>query len=178
MFDNDYIITGKHASYLKALARTPNDNEETAKNKIFERYIDVYMNAAVWGLISSRKVKRNKDIDDTASILAAVFYKERETCIFLYRLVILIDGKDLNDKERIDRAFHYDMMPEKSEQFKQNMEIFNDYVRGGIEEMYEKFIYECHTRSDYLNKMYEVMIKFKDEIDNAFFEDEVEKLIN
>lgn len=168
MFKNAYTITGRHASYVKALARTPNDNEETAKNKIFERYIDVYMNAAVWGLINSRRAKRNKENNDTANILAEVFYKERENCIFLYRLVMLIDGEYLNNEERIDRAFRYDAMPDKVDEFKKNMELFHDYVRGGIEEMYETFTHECRNRIDYLNKTYEVMTEFKNRIENDF----------
>ena len=53
MFENDYNITGKHATYLKFLAAKnagAKDADESGPTaaKIFERYIDVYMNAAIW----------------------------------------------------------------------------------------------------------------------------------
>ena len=54
MFENDYNITGKHASYLKFLAAKNSgakgaDDSSPTSARIFERYIDVYMNAAIWG---------------------------------------------------------------------------------------------------------------------------------
>ena len=57
------------------------------------------------------------------------------------------------------------------------MELFNDYVRGGIELMYEQFTDGCSTRDDYLNKTYEVLKTFKEEIEGISYEDELAKLI-
>ena len=59
MFENDYNITGKHASYLKFLAAKNSgakgaDDSSPTSARIFERYIDVYMNAAIWGLLYER----------------------------------------------------------------------------------------------------------------------------
>lgn len=56
MFENDYTINGKHATYLKFLAAKNSgakDADETSPTaaRIFERYIDVYMNAAIGGAI-------------------------------------------------------------------------------------------------------------------------------
>ncbi|MGL6294750.1 AAA family ATPase [Eubacterium aggregans] len=50
IFESDYTISGKHATYLKYLAvknSKDNANETTSTARIFERYIDVYMNAIV-----------------------------------------------------------------------------------------------------------------------------------
>lgn len=52
------------------------------------------MNAVVFGLIYSRKAKRDTESDDrsnTAHILANAFIRERENCIFLYQMVMLLD---------------------------------------------------------------------------------------
>ena len=57
------------------------------------------------------------------------------------------------------------------------MELFHDYVRGGIEVMYERFTDGCHTQDDYLTKTYEVMSTFKEELDGASYEDKLSKLI-
>ena len=46
LFETDVTLTGKHATYLKYLV---NDA------KIYDDYIDVYMNAAVLGFLYSKK---------------------------------------------------------------------------------------------------------------------------
>ena len=58
-------------------------------------------------------------------------------------LMLLDKTTDLTPEERVDRAFRYDTLPEKAEEFRQNMELFHDYVRGGIEAMYEQFTDGC-----------------------------------
>ena len=181
MFENDYTITGKHATYLKFLAvKNSKDDSDSATTsaKLFERYVDVYMNAAVWGLLYLRTAKRDTTSDDRARVYADAFANERENCVFLYRMVMLLDKTtDLAPEERINRAFRYDTQPDKADAFKENMELFNDYVRGGIELMYEQFTDGCSTRDDYLNKTYEVLKTFKDEIEGLSYEDELAKLI-
>ena len=47
------------------------------------------------------------------------------------------------------------------------MELFHDYVRGGIEVMYEQFTDGCQTQDDYLSKTYEVMTTFKKELEGT-----------
>ena len=93
MFENDYNITGKHASYLKFLAAKNSgakgaDDSSPTSARIFERYIDVYMNAAIWGLLYERTAPRDTTSDDRARIYADAYATERENCVFLYRMVI------------------------------------------------------------------------------------------
>ena len=61
MFENDYTINGKHATYLKFLAKKNARDDQSPDNptaaRLFERYIDVYMNAAVFGLLYNRTAK-------------------------------------------------------------------------------------------------------------------------
>ncbi len=183
MFENDYTINGKHATYLKFLAKKNIREDQSPDNpaaaRLFERYIDVYMNAAVFGLLYSRISERDTTSDDRARIYADAFANERENCVFLYRMVMLLDkNTELTSEERIDRAFRYDTLPGKAEEFKQNMELFHGYVRGGIEVMYEQFTDGCQTQDDYLSKTYDVLTMFKKEIEGISFEDELSKLIN
>ena len=90
MFENDYTIDGKHATYLKFLARKNSRDDQSPDNataaKLFERYIDVYMNAVVLGLLYKRTAKRDTASDDRARVFADAFANERENCIFLYRM--------------------------------------------------------------------------------------------
>lgn len=181
MFENDYTITGKHATYLKYMAAKnakDDENAATSSAKLFERYIDVYMNAAIWGLLYSRTAPKDNSSDDRARIYADAFANERDNCVFLYRMVMLLDKSvDIESEERINRAFRYDTQPEKAEAFRQNMGLFHDYVRGGIELMYEQFTDDCSTREDYLNKVFEIMTIFKKEIEGFSYEDELAQLI-
>lgn len=71
----------------------------------------------------------------------------------------------------------YDTLPEKAEEFRKNLELFHDYVRGGIEVMYEQFTDGCQTQDDYLSKTYEVMTTFKKELEGVSYADEIAHLI-
>lgn len=183
MFENDYTLTGKHATYLKFLAiknSVAKDTDETTPTaaRIFERYIDVYMNAAIWGLLYERTAPRDTTSDDRARIYADAYANERENCVFLYRMVMLLDKTTiLEPNVRIDRAFRYDSQEDKKQDFEQNMELFHSYVRGGIEEMYEQYTDGCSTAEDYMNKVYEIATTFKHEIEGATYEEELAKLI-
>lgn len=183
MFENDYNITGKHATYLKFLAAKNSGNRDGDESsataaRIFERYIDVYMNAAIWGLLYERTAEKDTESDDRARIYADAYANERENCVFLYRMVMLLDKKTvLEPSVRVDRAFRYDVQEDKKEAFAQNMELFHSYVRGGIEVMYEQFTDGCSTREDYMNKVFEILTTFRDEIAGITYEDELAKLI-
>ena len=65
MFDSDYSLTGKHATYLKFLAVKNSQDDDDAESvnsaKLFARYIDVYMNAVVFGLLYNRTAKRDTE---------------------------------------------------------------------------------------------------------------------
>ena len=77
----------------------------------------------------------------------------------------------------MNRAFRYDTQPEKKVEFEKNLELFNDYVRGGLEVMFEQFTDGCQTQDDYLSKTYDVMTTFKNELEGISYEDELAKLI-
>lgn len=169
MFDSDYTISGKHAKFLKFLAKKNSDSENAGGAKIFERYIDVYMNAAIFGLIYSKTAKRDtesKDRLNSAHILASAFINERENCMFLYRMIMLLDNsRGISTEEKINQAFCCDSQSEQLENFSKNIELFNDYVRGGIEIMYKKFTDGCFNSEDYFNRVYEVMQSFQMEME-------------
>jgi hypothetical protein len=181
LFETDYTITGEHATRLKFLAkknsRDDNEPDNPHAAKIFERYIDVYMNAAVWGICYRRKAEIRPS-NDRARIYADAFNRERETCLFLYRLVMLLDdSENLTQSERIDRAFRCDTLPDKADKLQKNLNIFHDYVRGGIDLMFEKFTADCQTREEYLEKTFAVMTEFKTEIDGIDYSAEIDKLM-
>lgn len=168
MFENDYTINGKHATYLKYLV-----NEA----KIFTRYIDVYMNAALWGLLYGRTSPKDSS-SDRARIYADAFANERENCVFLYRLIMLLDESiQLTPEERLDRAFRDDAQNGSNDKLSANLEIFHGYVFGGIEVLYERYTEGCTTQDDYLTRIYELMCSFKDEISGISYENKLAKIM-
>ena len=194
MFDNDYNITGSHATKLKFLAKK-NSDENDLSAKIFERYIDVYLNAAVWGLLYNRTAKKNNIDSDRASIRADVFSKERKTCIFLYRMVMLLADPErkryLSKDQRIDRAFRNDSNGKES--LDENLELFHSYVRGGIDILYETFcenLSSSFSREDLMEQIHKTVISFKENLEknngdfipldknyDKDFEDQIENIL-
>ena len=161
---------GKHATQLKFLV---NDA------KIYDDYIDVYMNAAVLGFLYSKKTDRDSgDSTDRARIYADAFSNHRNDCIFLYRLIMLLEDDELGIDERLDKAFRYDSDPEKSEELQKNIDTFNAYVRGGIEYMYSLFTTGCTSKDDYIRATFEATRNFKESMDGVSYEDKIQKLLH
>lgn len=169
LFENDVTIVGKHASHLKFLV-----NEA----KLYDDYIDVYMNAAVFGYMYSKKEDRDNESTDRARIYADAFSKHRVECVFLFRLITLLDDENIATEKRLDRAFRYDANPEKEDELQKCINIFNAYVRGGIEYMYSLFTVGCTSKDDYIRATYEAMRSYKDSIDGVSYEDKIRRLLS
>lgn len=173
MFESDYNIQGKHATYVKYLASEVKINGNT----LFERYIDVYMNAAIFGLLYNRTAQRDSS-SDRARIYADAFATCRNDCTFLYRLVMLLEQTtDITPQERIDRAFRHDADETKKDKVEENMSLFHAYVLGGIEVLYEKYTDGSTTQEDYMERIYTLMRDFQEEIQGISYEDKLTQLI-
>ena len=172
MFENDYTINGIHATHLKYLV---NDA------KVFSRYIDVYMNAAIIGFLHGRTEKKDNSSQDRARIYADAFATERLNCDFIFRLIMLLDGTtELSTQQRLDRAFRDDSQKENEHTkdiHAQNMYLFNSYVFGGIEELYEQFTIGATSREDYINRIYDITVKFKEEMEGIDYERKLKELL-
>lgn len=164
MFDRDIRIYGQYATHLKSLARDPKNPEHTY---IFDRYIDVYMNAAIIGLLEGEPIDDpNYTSEDSAQILASAFLGEHYRCIFIYRLVMLLDkSTELTDEERIDRAFRDESDESHPEKLEKNMKLFRGYVLAGIEYMYAKIARDYTSLEDMCNAAYNMMKDFQDTLE-------------
>lgn len=140
MFEGDYTIYGKHATYIKYLV---NDA------KAFKRYIDVYMAGAAMGVLHDRRATQD-DSTDRARIYSDAFNTEHVKCNELFKNVILNDTfRTWSDEERVNICFRYrDKMDENAvspitleevDIMKEALDLFNEYVMGGIELLYESF---------------------------------------
>lgn len=158
MFENDYAIHGIHATYIKYLV---NDA------KVFKRYIDVYMSAAAIGCLYDKRSTENSSTD-RARIYADAFNTEREKCIELFRTIILADAsKPWSVEERINICFKYrdenlnNAVPIITDEeiviMKEAMDLFNSYVLGGIELLYDTFYSATINLDDAIDYAYKTV---------------------
>lgn len=91
--------------------------------------------------------------------------------------MLLDESVELTPSERVDRAFRYDSDESKKDEAQQCMELFHEYVRGGLELMYEQFTDGCINRIDYMERVYEVMTTFKREYEGFSYDEALAKLM-
>ena len=158
MFTSDIYIRGKYATYLKYLSQKTEKNDRKEKVAgVFERMIDVYMTAAIVGVNYGLKREDENTTPDTVKIFADAVNREQDNLEAIFRIVMLVDNTTgLNPDEKINRAFKNPDTPE-------NLKLFNSYVRGGIEWLYEQFTTSATTRDEYIAKIYEIVDNFKEE---------------
>lgn len=154
MFNKDIKIEGKHASYMKFLsAKTEKlDKSNKATAGVFERNIDVYMIGALVGILYNKKAKKDNSVDDHANILLSAIANELDNLEFISNLVFLCDNSvDRTNDEKVNYTFRSDDLDKEKE------ELFNDYVRGGIEFLYEFFTDGAASKEDYYQKVVELL---------------------
>ena len=130
-FHSDVVLSGKHARYCDALWE-----QNQIKNSYFARLVDLYMVAAIVGFRARRKAKPDNSDEDKRTIQTAQIVN-LTVLQDLMKLFILEDDDSIDEETRVNRAFRG---PKSEEEFKENVDMFNDYVRGGIEILYEELV--------------------------------------
>ena len=155
MFNNDIFVRGKHATYLKYLSKKTEKNDRKEKVAgVFERAIDVYMTAPIIGLVYGLRRDEVEPNSDSVKIFTDTVNREQLNLISIFRTVMLIDNsRGLTPDQKIEQAFKTPDSPE-------NMKIFNAYLRGGIEWLYEQVTSGAVTQDEYLAKIYEIVDNF------------------
>ena len=159
-FKRDYFIYGEHSRQLVALK---NDRAEEENKKLFNRNLDIFLLAPIVGFIYRRKAERDKNAELKTTINSTQLISEKERIEYNYQLIMLLDEKNEEDfNKRVDKAFRY--FDEK------DLEVFNSYVRGGIEVLYEEIIKKSPTSENYIENFY----KFIDEFQAVYGEKDCE----
>lgn len=137
LFEKQFVFYGTNAEHASALWEG---------EKIFDRLYDLYLLAAVVGFINKRRDPVKKDTKVEKTIFAEILVNNKDTLGLLYRLVMLLDKEyePVFDK-RVDKAFR-DFYDDKKN--KKDFERFNDYVRGGVEIIYEELLGNPLTSDD------------------------------
>ena len=133
MFEKQYRFTGSHAERVSALTSVFDD---AAKAKLFERNLDVYMNAPLIGFLFKRKGNKNSDgaVADQ-NIFPEQLINNSEQLKYIFRLILILDTQhEPNEEARLDKAFRRFGADEA------DLQLFDSYVLGGVEVLYEKLI--------------------------------------
>ena len=171
MFDKEYSFRGKHADYVDKLTAILDTNTNI---KLFIRNVDVYIFAPIVGLVYGRPSAIDTSSNNTAKIFLEQLMNETQTLKYNYRLVMLIDQKGkLSIDNRLDRAFRFDNVIEKR---KVGDEIFNNYVLGGVEILYEKIIEGVTQTEDYLINLYKFISEFNSRYNQVIEDDSIYEL--
>ena len=152
MFDKEYSFRGTHAEKVIKLTAEFDRN----KNKLFSTNYDVYIMAAIVGYMYTRKADVDKGTE-TTKIFPDKLIKEQSDLIFTYRLIMLLDStNEPNFDERVNKAFRY----YGSDKAAQDEQLYEQYVRGGVDVLYEKLVASANTEEDYLKNLYDFMDEF------------------
>ena len=96
--------------------------------------------------------------------------KEKPNLLFNYRLIMLLDEKNEKDfNERINKAFRY----YDTEKAISDEDLYENYVRGGIEVLFEKLIQSASGTEDYLKNLYDFMEEFDERYNDTVSTDEI-----
>lgn len=132
-FKKEFQFTGKHAQMAGELW-IQNDS----KNSYFRRLIDLYILAPIIGFRLNRKAEADFSGADIKSVFPEQILKERDKLEFIMQMILMLEYTDTKDyKSCVNLAFRE---PETKEEFNQHNKLFHDYVRGGVEELYERLI--------------------------------------
>ena len=151
LFDKEFEFHGKHAEYVNYLKKEVG---------VFKTNRELYTICAILGFINSSKGKK-ETVGTTTSILPSELAQKRAALTYIYRLIMLLDEHEgFTVKDYQDRTFRDDAeTDEHPEKLAQNMALFNSYVLGGVEIMYDKFK-DCKNIKDTVNTLNDFLMEF------------------
>lgn len=170
MFSKEYSFTGIHADKVRKL--TAQFDKESAA-RLFSRNIDVYIIAPLIGFLYGRKADIDKSNNDTTKIFPEQLIKESSNLKYNYQLIMLLDeNNEASFDNRLDKAFrYYGSVDNVSDR-----QLFEKYVRGGVDILYEKLIEKANSTEDYLRNLYDFLEEFHERYNEAVSNDIIMEL--
>lgn len=132
-FRKEYKFQGKHARMVSEMWAL-NDYEHT----YFKRLLDLYIVAAVIGFRIDRKAERDDAPVEERKIFGEQMSGAKEELDFIMQMMIMLESAAEEDHEQcIKRAFRG---VETKEEFDHYNKMFESYMLGGVEELYERLV--------------------------------------
>ncbi len=170
MFDKEYSFKGIHAEkVIRLTAQFDNNNSA----KLFNRNIDVYVIAPLIGFLYGRRSELDKsNSDKTTKIFPHQLSNEFTNLKYNFQLIMLLDNKNEPSlDERINKAFRY--YGDKSQP---DEKLFEQYVLGGVDVLYDKLIENATLPDDYIKNLYDFMEEFDMRYNEAISMDSILEL--
>lgn len=152
-FKKEFQFSGRHAKMAGELW-VSNDYEHT----YFKRLIDLYLMAAVVGFRVDRKAPADYSPVAPKSIFTEQMLRAKEDLDFIMQMMIMLENKgSMTAEEAVKKAFRG---AASKEEFDYYQEMFHSYVRGGLEELYERLVIRKAEPDDgfYENKTANLMM--------------------
>ena len=152
MFYENYNFRGSYVEKVYALTQKIDSDSNTV---LFNSNVELFIFASLVGVLVSRKGELEKS-QTTTKILAEQFIKHANSLRLAFKFVILASEIDFPDPvTRLNKAFRN---PETEE----NYELFEQYMLGGINELYEQLILPTNVRfEDYLTSVNKLISSLK-----------------
>jgi len=172
LFDKEYTFYGIHAEKVRKLTFQFDEKN----NSIFLSNVNVYKTAPIIGFLYQRKAELDKtpEIKPTKIFLNEIL-NHLNDLKYSYQLIMLLDTKNESSfEERVNKAFRY--YGNESEQTLADEQLFEQYVRGGIDVLYEKLIENAVNPEDYLKNLYDFMEEINDRYNSVITDDSILEL--
>ncbi len=160
MFDNEYVFYGKHADMVKKMTAKLSDEIGSG---FFNTNYDIYQVAPFVGWIYKRRGVVDKS-GETTKIFPDKISKGKRDLVFNYRNLMALHYGNRSTEEMMHIAFRLDYNDEERKEYD---ELYNSYVLGGVEEMYEQIFEKNGADSvdEYIQNLYE----FLEELDMRLY---------
>lgn len=131
---DEMFFVGKHRDYVDKLW-----TQGKIQESYFRRLVDLYAVAAIVGLKAKRRSQEDRDNSDIKRTVQMKQLNEcYQTLLPIMRMILIMDdSRGLTFEDKLESAF---TIPEDEQTYKDNMELFNSYARGGIEYLYEHLV--------------------------------------
>lgn len=159
--NEDFVLHGRYAQYADAMW-TQGKVEEKSR---FKRLVDLYAVGAIIGLRTGNKKADDFETDYKRTVQLKQIAGEYDRFKTIMQVILLIDdSRNMTPEEKARIAFDTN---DKSEyRYKEDMELFNSYARGGIEYLYNKLVLRSTKVTDEFvdAKVADIMALFNDDM--------------
>lgn len=142
-----YAFTGTHASRVK----------ELVSFGFFPRNVDVLLVAPIVGFEYAAKAEKNNQNDDDTKVFLEQLQNANSRLELNYMTIMLLDKEhEPSEEARIRKAFQ--ISPEDRSQL--DLDRYEEYVRGGVDFLYEKIIGTGNTQDERIRELYDLVDSF------------------
>ena len=162
MFQTPYRFHGSHARKCRQLMAI---FDGASKAQFFKYAKELYAYAPLVGFLYNRRSEldheKNPETNEEydLNIMAEQVISVSEDLMFNFNLIMLLDSQyEPEGDSRVDKAFRHPGKDPADE------ERFNEYVRGGVDVLYEKLIEGGGEPTEYVGRLFD----FIDDIEERY----------